>query len=125
MIRIACCVPHCREMIRVEQIQEGAPGWPCRKDLRVFRDSLDHREYKAMWEQLASPVHRVLKEIVAMQDQRAKQVQQEVLTFQALKGLKDRRERQDRQALLGRQKLLDRQAHRACKALQAAQEPQD
>lgn len=72
-----------------------------------------------MWEQLASPVQRVLEASRDRQDQRAKQGQQEVLAYQALRDLKDRRERQDRQA------LLDRQAHRVCKALQAAQEPQD
>ncbi|WP_407521900.1 hypothetical protein [Methylobacterium oryzisoli] len=51
MIRIACCVPHCREMIRAEQIQEGAPGWLCREHFAAV-PAIRRRAYRKACERL-------------------------------------------------------------------------
>lgn len=53
MIRHACCVPHCREMIRAEQIQEDAPGWLCRAHFAAV-PAIRRRAYRRACKRLGS-----------------------------------------------------------------------
>lgn len=69
MIRIACCVPHCREMIRAEQIEPaGRSEWMCRAHfnaLPAIRRRAYRKACKRLGDHRAPPAVRLWRRIRA------------------------------------------------------------
>lgn len=69
MIRIACCVPRCREMIQAEQIEPaGRTEWICRRHFAAL-PSIRRRVYRKACERLgdhrAAPAVRLWRRLRA------------------------------------------------------------